>query len=161
MKIKELTFSYQIIENKSKLSKEDLELLEKAEAVREKAYAPYSKFKVGAALRLDNNMVFTGNNQENAAYPAGLCAERVAVFAAKSHYPKGIIQTVCITSSGSHSSQEHPISPCGMCRQVFAEYESIQQQPIRLILASEKGKIFIINRIQDLIPLTFYPSFLE
>ncbi len=138
MKIKELTFSYQIIENKSKLSKEDLELLEKAEAVREKAYAPYSKFKVGAALRLDNNMV-----------------------AAKSHYPKGIIQTVCITSSGSHSSQEHPISPCGMCRQVFAEYESIQQQPIRLILASEKGKIFIINRIQDLIPLTFYPSFLE
>ncbi len=161
MKINHIEIDYQIVENREALSKADLELLEKAEEIREKAYAPYSKFKVGAALRMEDNSIFLGNNQENASYPAGLCAERVAVFSAKANCPNRVIDTVCITSSGSNYTQENPISPCGICRQVFAEYENIQQKPIRFILASQKGKIFIINSIKDLLPLTFYASHLE
>ncbi|TND02598.1 MAG: cdd [Bacteroidetes bacterium] len=104
-------------------------LLAEARKAAEKAYAPYSEFHVGAALLLENGTVVTGNNQENAAYPSGLCAERVAVFAAGAQFPDIPAQAIAISCKTPHFSIDTPLSPCGACRQVLAEYESRHKQP--------------------------------
>jgi cytidine deaminase len=131
------------------------ELLKKAEESAKKAYAPYSQFCVGAALLLENGIIVTGNNQENVAYPSGLCAERVAIYAAGAQYPNIKIKTIAIFAYSETFSVEYPISPCGACRQAIAEYENRYQQNIQIILKGDKGPIYLINSIKELLPLVF------
>ncbi|MGE0568126.1 MAG: cytidine deaminase, partial [Bacteroidia bacterium] len=125
------------------------------------AYAPYSKFHVGAALQLVNGTIITGNNQENAAYPSGLCAERTALFYASSQYPKEPIKRIAISCYSENSEFENPISPCGACRQVLAEYEKYTNHPVQIIMAGNGGKVFISDTVSNLLPLTFDRSYLE
>ena len=122
------------------------------------AYAPYSQFQVGAALLLENGAVVSGSNQENAAYPSGLCAERVAFFSAGSQHPNIPILSVAITTSYPLAQ---PVSPCGACRQVMAEYELKQDQPIRVILVAHDGSIMVLDRVRDLLPMYFSGEWLR
>lgn len=158
MSKKQLTIQYEELESRQALNEKDLELLEQAEEALKRAYSPYSGFKVGAALRLDNGKIFTGNNQENASFPVGLCAERVALFAAHAQYPSQKIETLVVTAAGSQKVLESPVTPCGSCRQVFTEFEKEQQAPLRVILASGKGKILLFENADSLLPLSFFSN---
>ncbi len=133
-------------------------LMSQAIASREMAYAPYSHFKVGAALKLDNGIVVTGNNQENAAYPSGMCAERVAIWAAGSQYPEQKILQMAITARSEKHLLDHPIPPCGACRQSIAEYEIKQDKNIEIYFMGEVGKVYKSNSLHDLLPLIFDSS---
>ena len=119
------------------LSKEDKDLVEKAMDASNMAYAPYSNFNVGAAVRLQNGKTLAGNNQENAAYPSGLCAERVAIFAASAKHPNTPIVAIAITAQSDHISVGELLSPCGSCRQVMVEYEYRHQNSIRILLKGD------------------------
>lgn len=145
--------SFEVFENMESLSAEDKKLLNAAIEAADKAYAPYSNFKVGAALMLENGKIFTGNNQENAAYPSGLCAERVAIFHAGSQEPNSKI--ICMAVTTLTSSNYVPVSPCGACRQSMLEYEVKFTHPIRLIMGGKQGKVIISPSIQNLLPLSF------
>lgn len=148
---KNINVSYDVYQNISDLEEKDQCLLEKAKEAMNNAYAPYSKFKVGAAVELDNGIIITGNNQENAAYPSGLCAERTAVFYASSQYPNQKINTIAIIAQ---NNSVEPVSPCGACRQALAEYEYKFKNPIRVILGSN-GKVYILKSVESLLPLLF------
>ncbi|MCC6600077.1 MAG: cytidine deaminase [Crocinitomicaceae bacterium] len=134
----------------------DQELLAKAKDAVKTAYAPYSKFQVGAALRLENGEIISGSNQENVAYPNGLCAERVAFFYAGSKYPGMAIETVAITAEAQNFSMDRPVAPCGSCRQAMLEYEVNQDSLIRVILQGQSGKIMIVTGIKTLLPFHFH-----
>ncbi|MEM1002405.1 MAG: cytidine deaminase, partial [Bacteroidota bacterium] len=120
-----------------------------------KAYAPYSKFCVGAAIFLENGEVVTGSNQENASYPSGLCAERTALFYAGANYPNQEIKSIAITAASSNETTTEPIPPCGACRQVIAEYEDKQQKPIEIFFMGEVGKIAKSYSLANLLPFVF------
>ena len=135
-------------------------LMKKAQATREQAYAPYSKFKVGAALQLVNGETVLGNNQENAAYPSGLCAERVAVFAAGANYPGVAVEMIALTVRSEKHKVITPTPPCGACRQSLAEYEVNQKTPIVLYFMGESGKVVKADSVKSLLPLVFDRSFL-
>ena len=137
------------------LPAEEQELLREARNSMDKAYAPYSRFHVGAALRLENGAIVTGNNQENASYPEGLCAERVALFSAGAVHAGIKITTLAIVASSKNQRIDKPVTPCGACRQVIAEYEHRFRQPIRLIMAGETGKILAADGISQLLPYLF------
>ena len=138
---------------------EDIQkLMAQAIAIREMAYAPYSHFRVGAALKLDNDIVVTGNNQENAAYPSGMCAERVAIWAAGSQYPDQKILQMAITARSENHKLDQPIPPCGACRQAIAEYEIKQDKNIEIYFMGEVGKIYKSDSLHDLLPLLFDSS---
>ena len=137
------------------LSEDVVLLMEKAVEAREKAYAPYSKFHVGAALLLDNNKIITGNNQENASYPSGLCAERTAIYYAGSQYPNAKIVRMAITAASKLKQTLEPIPPCGACRQTIAEYEIKQDTPIEIYFMGETGKVAKSNSLANLLPLVF------
>lgn len=154
MKHESLTINYSVTESFTELSKADQQLMEEAIRAVGNAYAPYSGFSVGAAVRLANGKIIIGNNQENAAYPSGLCAERVALFSASSQYPDEVIETIAITIKSPHKIIE-PISPCGSCRQVLAEYESKQEKKIRIIFSGETGKSCTVEGIENLLPMMF------
>lgn len=156
-----LTICYQVFDNESQLNKEDLELLNQAVIASNGAYAPYSDFKVGAALRLANGEVFTGNNQENAAFPSGLCAERVAVFSASSHFPGVAINSIAIYASANGFKLDKTITPCGACRQVIAEYEHLSGKAIRVIMKAEKSNVMVIEGIENLLPFVFNSNHLN
>jgi len=126
-----------------------------AKEMTQKAYAPYSEFFVGAAVLLENGEVITGSNQENGAYPSGLCAERVAVFAASAMFPGIQMKVIAVSAKTTHLKIEEPVSPCGACRQVLLEYEVLQKAPIRVLLAKDDGKILIVEKVHDLLPLSF------
>jgi cytidine deaminase len=130
-------------DNDSELNESDLHLLKEARTAAEAAYAPYSSFHVGAALRLENGKIIHGNNQENVAYPSGLCAERVAIFAASAIHPGETILTVAVSCYSDKTGSDKPFSPCGACRQVLVEYEQKQRTPIRIILGGRSGKILV------------------
>ncbi len=155
MKQESLTFSYSVYESIQELSAEDRWLMERAMAACHRAYAPYSGFKVGAALLLDDGTLITGSNQEHAAFPSGLCAERVAFFYAGSNYPQKTITTVAIAALLHDNPLPHPVSPCGNCRQVMAEFECRFGQPIRLIMLAENNKYVVIPAIRHLLPFLF------
>lgn len=142
------------------LPQEDAILIEKAKIAAKKAYAPYSKFSVGAALLLDNGKIIEGNNQENAAYPSGLCAERVAIFYANSAYPNNSIKAIAITAITENGYISEPIPPCGACLQVMCESEKRAQNNIRVILYGEKVTT-IAENIQQFLPLTFNKEILK
>jgi cytidine deaminase len=146
---------YEVYESLSQLSPEDANLLVKARAVTESAYAPYSTFYVGAAALMENGAIITGTNQENASFPAGICAERVALAAVSSIHPDIPIKTMAISYNGNGIPSDHPISPCGVCRQVLTEYEGRIGRPVRLILGGLKGVIYIIASASHLLPLAF------
>jgi cytidine deaminase len=150
-----LSGTYLDFDSPGELPAEDRELLAKAKEALHTSYSPYSRYKVGAAVRLQNGNVYTGSNQENAAFPSGLCAERVAVFTAAAANPGIPIQAVAITSSSSDFPVTNPVSPCGACRQVMIEYETRNNHKIRLILAGEQGIVRIIEGIETLLPLYF------
>ncbi len=143
---------------RSELSDQWKELLANAENAMNQAYSVYSKFSVGAALLLDDGSIETGNNQENAAYPSGLCAERVAFFATKAKNPNAIITKVAIIASSTEFELSNPVSPCGGCRQVMAEYEQIQNKDIELLLAYPGEEVYIIENVSQLLPLLFNPA---
>jgi len=134
---------------------EDQELVKRAYAICENAYAPYSKFHVGAAVRLGSGEVVTGSNQENIAYPSGLCAERVALFYVGANFPSEIVDTICIVAKGDLLPQEKILSPCGACRQVMLETETRQKKAYRVILVSQNGVTIIFKSAEDLLPLAF------
>lgn len=144
-----------VFETENELSKEDSFLLNQARQATQRAYAPYSNFSVGAAILLQNNEIVLGSNQENAAYPSGLCAERTAIFSASTQFPNEIIQTIAIAAKPKNATDFIAISPCGSCRQVMSEYENKQQKPIRMIMEGENKSIYIIHSIADLLPLKF------
>ena len=142
------------------LTLKDAELLVAAKKMVKTAYAPYSEFHVGAAVLLENGEIIAGNNQENAAYPSGLCAERVALFYAGSQYPTIAIKTIAISVKSKNVIISEPLSPCGGCRQVIAEYENKFKKPIRIIMSGEKGQIYIAKSIESLLPLMFSKKYL-
>ncbi|MDR0969635.1 MAG: cytidine deaminase [Lentimicrobiaceae bacterium] len=160
MQNKQLVLSYQIFEL-SELSQSDCELLTRAREVAKNAYAPYSHFKVGAAVLLENSEIVVGCNQENAAYPSGLCAERIALFSAYAQFPMIPVDTIAITAIGNKSVIEEPISPCGSCRQVITEFESISKRPIRILMQGEKGAIMCIDGASTMLPFMFAEDVLK
>jgi len=135
-------------------------LMKQALNARKKAYAPYSKFSVGAALLLENGEVITGSNQENASYPSGLCAERTAIYYAGSQYPDIKILKIAITAGSLIKTTNSPIPPCGACRQAIAEYEVKQETPIEIYFMGETGKVIKSNSLANLLPLVFDKSVL-
>jgi len=149
-----------IVAQYDELSQEDKELIDAAKKMTENSYAPYSKFKVGAAIRLANGLIVTGSNQENAAYPSGLCAERTTLFFANSQYPNQAVTDLAIAAQTNHSFTDSPCPPCGACRQVIKETEDRYHQPMRILLYGKKA-IYIIKGIKDLLPLQFNASFME
>ncbi|MCF8277432.1 MAG: cytidine deaminase [Flavobacteriales bacterium] len=147
--------------SRSELAIPDLQLLEKAEDVSKNAYAPYSQFFVGAALRLDNGTIVLGTNQENVAYPSGLCAERVALFSASTNHPNIPVAAMAITVNTAKSVITVPLSPCGNCRQVIMEYQHKQNQPIRLILGGQGDTVWIFEDSAALLPFGFEADYLK
>ncbi len=135
-------------------------LMGSAIEARENAYAPYSKFNVGAAIQLDNNEIVIGSNQENACFPSGLCAERTAIYYAGAKFPKAKILKMAITASSQNQITDKPIPPCGACRQSIAEYEIKQKQPIEIYFMGAKGKVVKSNSLANLLPLLFENSVL-
>lgn len=155
MKNLSLTINFTAFQKESDLDVNDLLLLAEAGKAMQNAYAPYSKFFVGAAALLDNGEVIAGNNQENAAYPSGLCAERVTLFYANSRFPEAKVKTIAIVAQDKDKMFQEIISPCGACRQVMSEKEKTQQEPIRVILAASNGSGYIFDNIESLLPLSF------
>lgn len=135
-------------------------LMTKAQQARENAYAPYSRFKVGAALQLASDQIVIGSNQENAAFPSGLCAERVAVFHTGATYPDAVITDMAITVQSLDRTISTPTPPCGACRQSLAEYEVKQKSPMAIWFMGETGKVVRAESVKALLPLVFDNSFL-
>lgn len=133
-------------------------LMQQAVEIRKSAYAPYSKFRVGAAILLDNGEIVLGSNQENAAYPSGLCAERVAIFHAGAIYPKAKVKKIAISAASDSNPTVAPIPPCGACRQSISEYESRQENAIEIYFMGESGAIYKSDSIRNLLPLSFDKS---
>ena len=158
MSEQKFAFSYEVYDDFSKLDKVDADLLSKARETTKQAYAPYSNFFVGAVAKLDNGQLVAGTNQENASYPVGICAERVLLGNAATLYPGVGIDSIAISYDSKEVPSDHPISPCGMCRQSLLEYESRTARPIRLILAGQQGKVYVINTVKFLLPFAFTPD---
>ena len=156
---KQLQIRYSIFESLADLPAEAQTLMAKAVAARHNAYAPYSKFKVGAAVLVGNGKIFIGSNQENAAFPSGLCAERVAIYQASTQCPDEIIKMIAISGTAEDPTGQ-PVSPCGACRQSLSEYETKQQQPIPVYFMGAKGSIIRTESIRDLLPFLFDGSLL-
>ena len=155
MKEKKFEFGYEVYGDISELKKEDAELLIKAREVTKHAYAPYSNFFVGAVAKLSNGETVAGTNQENASYPVGICAERVLLGNAATLFPGVSIDTMAISYDSKDVKSDHPISPCGMCRQALLEYETRTNQPIRLLLAGQEGSIYLVKTVSFLLPFAF------
>jgi len=152
---KEFSITYKQFNHWNELDKNDQLLVESANDAMSKAYAPYSKFNVGAVAILSNGELVKGNNQENIAYPSGLCAERVALFYAGANFPNESIKTLCIVAKGDLVPVETILSPCGSCRQVMVESEKRQGNSFRVILVSQNGAVVVFNSAVDLLPLAF------
>jgi cytidine deaminase len=142
------------------LTEADRTLLQAAMDATKRSYAPYSKFSVGAAARLNNDVIVTGTNQENAAYPSGLCAERTTLFYANSQYPDQAVATLAVAARTERDFLDAPIPPCGACRQVILETEKRFNQPMRILLYG-KEEVYEVKSIRDLLPLSFDGSEME
>lgn len=142
------------------LTEADRTLLQAAMDATKRSYAPYSKFSVGAAARLNNDVIVTGTNQENAAYPSGLCAERTTLFYANSQYPDQAVATLAVAARTEKDFLDAPIPPCGACRQVILETEKRFNQPMRILLYG-KEEVYEVKSIRDLLPLSFDGSEME
>jgi cytidine deaminase len=155
---KDIQFSVEIYTSGEELTPGDAALLAAAREATKQAYAPYSNFLVGAVAALANGKTVTGTNQENASYPVGICAERVLLSCVASQYPGVGVNTIAISYNNLGGESDHPISPCGICRQSLAEYEERIQQSIRFILSGMKGEVYIVEKARQLLPLSFSAS---
>jgi len=160
MKEISITSSFLVYDSIEELQNDVQDLMKEAIEIRKKAYAPYSQFRVGAALLLDNGKIILGSNQENAAYPSGLCAERVAIFHAGSVYPEAKIIKMAITAASDNNQTKAPIPPCGSCRQSIAEYEIKQETPIEIYFMGEIGEVYKSTSLKNLLPFMFDKKFL-
>lgn len=156
MKDIELNFRMQFCQLEE-LADDDRRLVEKAIAATHNSYAPYSHFHVGACLRLADGLEVIGANQENAAFPSGLCAERSAVFAAQSMFPDKPITALAIAARNEDGLTSQPVSPCGACRQVILEMEDRYKQDVRILLYGTEG-VYVIPSVKSLLPLHFVDS---
>jgi cytidine deaminase len=161
MEKRHLGFDLKIFEGVEELSDQDQSLLTRAREARTGAYAPYSGFQVGAAVLLESGEVVIGNNQENASFPSGLCAERVAVFHAGATHPGIRILSVAISASGRVQKLSIPAAPCGNCRQALLEYEQKQGYPIRILMQGAEGEVYECPSVAALLPLGFNGSYLS
>lgn len=157
---KEIKIKFEVIAGKEALSDIERKLYDKAFEIRQKAYAEYSGFQVGCALLLENGEIITGSNQENAAYPSGLCAERTTIFWASANFPNETIKKLFVIGAPKDAVTSVPIPPCGACRQSILEYEAKQNEPIEIYFASLDGEIYKTYSIRDLLPFSFDASFL-
>ncbi len=148
-------FDYKIYTSIDELDKQDASLLMEARKVTEVAYAPYSNFRVGGFAKLVNGETVSGTNQENAAYPAGICAERTLMSTAASLYPGIGIETIAISYNNTKGESNTPVSPCGICRQSFVEFQQRTKQPIRIILSGMQGPVYLIEDAEKLLPFVF------
>lgn len=160
MKIEKLQYivSVDVYNHAKHLPADEFALLQHATKAMQTAYAPYSQFKVGAAVLLENGKIITGNNQENAAYPSGMCAERVALYYAGAQYPTNAIKTIAVTCE---AQVDQPVTPCGACRQAIAEYEQRHKKKIKLLMATPTGKVYCSNGIETLLPFMFSCKYLK
>ncbi|HET8809872.1 MAG TPA: cytidine deaminase [Flavobacteriaceae bacterium] len=157
---KTFTSTFQIFDNLEELPTDIQNLMAEACRVRDKAYAPYSNFQVGAAVLLENGKIISGSNQENASYPSGLCAERTAIYYAGAQFPEQKIHSLALSAKSLLHQTTVPIPPCGACRQAIAEYETKQNQPITIYFMGETGKIIRSASLANLLPLAFDRTFL-
>ena len=155
MKENKFEFNYKVYENISELHEEDQWLLNEAREVTSNAYAPYSNFQVGAVAKMANGEIIAGSNQENASFPVGLCAERVLLASISSIYPRIPIEKIAVSYKSEHQKSDHPISPCGICRQSLQEFESRVNHPVQLILGGMEGPVYVIDSASRLLPLAF------
>ncbi len=158
MKAEKIEINYKSYKSTSELSEADADLLRRAEEARTNAYAPYSNFHVGAAVRMETGEIIIGTNQENAAYPSGMCAERVALYYAGSQFPNVVIDAIAVSAPSANAL---PVPPCGSCRQVLLENEQRQIKNIRVLIGQTKGKIIEFDGSESLLPLAFKESFLR
>ncbi len=154
MTSKEIRIVYNEYESLDQLELRDRELAQAAIEATKGSYAPYSNFNVGAAVRLDNGQIVKGSNQENAAYPSGICAERTAMFYASANYPENAMTAIAITASQNGTLCDNPVTPCGSCRQVMAQYQTKGGQPMEILLVGGK-KIWKFSKVDDVLPLIF------
>lgn len=155
MELKKIQFSVEVYRFAEELPVGDAELLAAAREVTAAAYAPYSNFFVGAAARLANGVIVKGTNQENASYPVAICAERTLMSAAATQYPGVAIEAMAISYHNKNGKSNKPISPCGVCRQMLAEFEDRTGRSMKLIMSGQKGEVHVVNTAKDLLPLTF------
>lgn len=155
MNKEEYKFEITVYDSIEELNSEDASLLAEARSVTQLAYAPYSDFNVGAFAKLVNGETVSGANQENAAYPAGICAERTLMSVASTLFPGVGIETMAISYNNLKGKSDRPISPCGICRQSFAEFQQRTRNPIRIILSGMEGKVQVIENAAHLLPLVF------
>lgn len=153
-KSRTIKLEYYEFSNVEELDLVDRELVEEAKRVATQAYAPYSRFNVGSALRLSNGAIVTGSNQENSAYPSGLCAERVAMFSAHATFPSEKFETIAIYARAEAFVLEEAVTPCGACRQVMAEYEDQSERPLRVIMSSDE-QVILVENVNNLLPFRF------
>jgi len=152
---KEFTVSYEEYASAEELTPEDAVLLQRARNVTQEAYAPYSRFRVGAAAKLRNGQIITGTNQENASYPVGICAERTLLSVAASLCPGIAIDTLAVSYHNEAGKSDRPISPCGICRQTLQEYEQRTGRAMRIVLAGRSGKVIVLEGSESLLPFAF------
>jgi cytidine deaminase len=152
---KEFRVRYEEYESAQELPAADAALLALAQKTTADAYAPYSRFRVGAAARLVNGEVITGTNQENASYPAGICAERTLLSVAGSLFPNVAIETLAVSYHSERGNSDRPISPCGICRQSLQEFEQRTGRVMRIILAGQTGKVNVLEGSETLLPFAF------
>ena len=151
---------YTVYDSETELDPKDAELLRLAHEATKSSYAPYSQFHVGAAVRLANGKFVTGGNIENAAYPSGLCAERVTLFAAQAQYPDVPVEALAITAHSENQNITEPVAPCGACRQVMVQVEQRSGVPLRVLCQGETGPIMVFDGIESLVPFVFLDKFL-
>jgi len=161
MKNIDLTVSFKEFSGDDELQAEEKALLAEAKQAMDRAYAPYSTYNVGAAVLLDNGEIITGNNQENVAYPSGICAERVALFYASSRFPDIPVKAIAITAKAKDFKINQPVTPCGSCRQVMAETETRFGNKMKLIMKGENGKIIMVEGVNNILPLMFFAEQLK
>ncbi len=158
---KQININYEVFADGSELNEIEQELYEAAKNARSQAYAPYSDFFVGCSVLLKNGKIVTGNNQENAAFPVGTCAERVALNWASANFPNELIQKIFIVGAPKDVTKKiKAVPPCGVCRQTISEYENKQQSKIEIYFGSISGEIYKVNSIQVMLPFSFDSNFL-
>lgn len=155
MKEEVYQFSYKVFDSFHELNDDDRELLKAAQDAVSIAHAPYSEFRVGAAAKLANGEIIKGGNQENVSFPAGICAEGVVLAVAASQFPKVPIKTLAITYKSSNSHNDHPVSPCGVCRQQLQEFRDKTGSPVRLLMGGMQGEIIVVDDASSLLPFVF------
>lgn len=155
MEQKLFTISYTTYSDVSELELSDKFLCDQAEGALNTSYSPYSQFRVGASIKLDDGTIVTGSNQENVAYPSGLCAERVALFGIGAAKPNAVILQMAITAQTNNFQINHPVTSCGACLQVMAEFEQKQKSEIEVLFYCIGGEVLKVKGIKNLLPFTF------